>query len=140
MTTPQDRFRDFFTQYARISLGPTPERLADFYDAGFLVGGPRGGAVFHNDASFLRWLREVHAFNVASGMTLLTPGRMNETPIGAGYTLVAVEWETTFTKTADTIIRFTISYLLRETGAGLKIAAYISPEDQEDVMRTHGLI
>ena len=37
-------------------------------------------------------------------------------------------------------VRFRISYFLRESAASLKVAADISHEDQEDVMRANGLL
>jgi len=64
----EETLRDYFRQYARVSLGSEPEKLADFYDTSFLAAGPKGGATFKNDESFLAWLRELRAFNVKSGM------------------------------------------------------------------------
>jgi len=136
----EDVLRDFFRRYARVSLGPEPETLADFYDTSFLVAGPKGGAAFKNDESFLAWLRELRLFNVKSGMTSMAVDGIGETPVGGGYTLVTVTWAATFQRTGDTPIRFSISYLLRESEASLKVAAYISHEDQEDAMRAHGLL
>jgi hypothetical protein len=133
-------FADFFRRYASVSLGPEPQKLADFYDASFLAAGPKGGAAFNNDGAFLSWLREVHAFNVASGMTALSVGGIDETTVSADYTLVTVKWSATFQRTGDRTIGFSISYLLRQSDEGLKIAAYVSHEDQEDAMRANGLL
>jgi hypothetical protein len=132
--------REYFERYARISLGPEPEKLADFYDASFLAAGPKGGAAFTNDESFRAWLREVHAFNVSSGMTSMAVDGVRETPVSADYALVTVAWAATFRRTGDAPIRFSISYILRTSDEGLKVAAYISHEDQEDAMRAHGLL
>ena len=136
----EEKLRDFFQRYALVSLGPEPEKLADLYDTSFLAAGPKGGAAFKNDEAFLAWLREVHAFNMKSGMTSMEVGGVEETPVGGGYTLVTVEWAATFRQTHDAPIRFRISYLLRQSEEGLKVAAYISHEDQEDVMRARGLL
>jgi hypothetical protein len=136
----QEKLRDFFERYARVSLGPEPEKLAGFYDTSFLVAGPKGGAAFKNDESFLAWLRDLHAFNAKAGITSITAGEIGETPVGAGYALVTVRWAATFQRTGDAPIRFSISYLLRESEASLKVAAYVSHEDQEDVMRANGLL
>ena len=140
MMTRQEKLSDFFRQYALVSLGPEPEKLADFYDTSFLAAGPKGGAAFKNDESFLAWLREVHTFNVRSGMTSMTVGTVAETPVSAEYSLVTVEWATTFQQTGDSPVRCSISYLLRECGDSWKVAAYISHDDQEDAMRRHGLL
>jgi hypothetical protein len=135
-----DELRDYFQRYARVALGPEPEKLADFYETSFLVAGPKGGAAFKNDEAFLAWLRELHAFNVKTGMASMTPGGVGEAAVGAGYSLVTVTWAATFQRTGDVPIRFAISYLLRESEAGRKIAAYVSHEDQEDAMRAQGLL
>jgi len=136
----EEALRDYFQQYARVSLGPEPEKLADFYDTSFLAAGPTGGAAFKNDESFLVWLGKVRAFNVKCEMISMAVDEISETLVGAGYTLVTVTWAATFRRTGNTPIRFRISYLLRESAANLKVAAYISHEDQEDVMRANGLL
>lgn len=136
----EEKLRDYFEGYARVSLGPDPEKLADFYDASFLAAGPKGGAAFTNDESFRAWLREVQAFNARSGMASLAVEGVGETPVSAAYLLATVTWAATFRRTGDTPIRFSISYLLRTSGESLKVAAYVSHEDQEDVMRAHGLL
>jgi hypothetical protein len=136
----EEMLRDFFRRYADVSLGPEPEKLAEFYDASFLAAGPKGGAAFRNDETFLAWLQDVHAFNVRSGMTSMTVDGVSETPVGAGYTLVTADWAATFQRTGESPIRFTISYLLRQSEGTPKIAAYISHEDQEDAMRANGLL
>jgi hypothetical protein len=138
--TRQEKLYDFFRQYALVSLGSEPEKLAAFYDTSFLAAGPKGGAAFKNDESFLAWLREVHTFNVRSGMTSMTVGTVAEMPISAEYCLVTVQWAATFQQTGDSPIRFSISYLLRESAGSWKVAAYISHDDQEDAMRRLGLV
>ena len=134
-----DKLREFFRRYALASLGPEPEKVADCYETSFLAAGPKGGAAFRNDNAFLSWLREVHAFNARTGMTSMTAGEIDEMPVGGGYTLATVEWAATFQRRAAPI-RFRISYLLRWSDEGPKVAAYISHEDQEDAMRANGLL
>lgn len=136
----QAQLHEYFSRYASLALGPDAAQLAELYDASFLAAGPTGSAAFRNDESFLAWLRELHAFNARTGMTSMTVGEIHEMPVGAGYTLVTVTWAATFQRTGATPIRFTISYLLREVESGLKVAAYISHDDQEDAMRAHGLL
>lgn len=137
---PADQLEDRFKRYALVSLGPDPEQLAEFYDTSFLAAGPKGSAAFTNDEAFRRWLREVHDFNVSSGMTSMAVGATSAITVGGGFTLATVEWVATFQRTGDTPIRFNISYLLRESESGPRIAAYISHEDQEEAMRASGLL
>lgn len=136
----QERFGEFFRRYSRTSLGPAPEKLADFYDESFLAAGPKGGAAFKNDEAFLEWLRQVHEFNSKSGMTALEVDEVVETPLSDAYAIATVTWAATFRMTGDVPIRFRISYILRQTDDTLKVSAYISHEDQEDAMKAHGLL
>ena len=135
----QEQLHDFFREYASFSLGDDPAKLADLYEASFLAAGPKGGAAFKNDEAFLAWLRELHTFNAKTGMTSLSIGEIREMPVGAGYSLATVTWAATFHRTGATPIRFKISYLLRDAESRLRVAAYISHDDQEDAMRAHGL-
>lgn len=133
--------RDFFERYAQLSLGDKPEQMAKYYDTSFLVAGPKGVATFTNDEKFLAWLREVHDFNVQSGMRSMTVHDVSgSTPVGPDYQLVTVEWAATFERTGDEPIRFSISYLLRRADGAFKIAAYVSHEDQKEAMRENGLL
>jgi hypothetical protein len=134
------KLHGFFARYASVALGDEPTKLAEFYDQSFLAAGPKGGAAFKNDESFLAWLRDLRAFNVKTGMTSMDVREVRESPIGAGYSLVGVDWAATFRRTGSTPIAFTISYLLHDADDALKVAAYISHEDQEEVMRAHGLL
>lgn len=136
----QEHLQEFFRRYASFALDEDPTKLAEFYDASFLAAGPRGGAAFKNDEAFLAWLRELHAFNVKVGMTSMTVEEVCEVPVGAGYTLATVTWGAAFQRTGPIPIRFKISYLLRESEAHPKVAANISHEDQEEVMRARGLL
>lgn len=136
----QERLEEFFRRYASLAFAEEPAKLAELYDASFLAAGPKGGATFKNDESFLAWLRELHAFNAKVGMTSLTFSEIHEVPVGGGYSLATVTWAAAFERTGSVPVRFKISYLLRETEPHLKVAAYVSHEDQEDVMRAHGLL
>jgi hypothetical protein len=54
--------------------------------------------------------------------------------------IVTVEWSATYLRSGDTPIPFSISYFLRQADDSWKVAGYVSHEDQEDVMRAHGLV
>lgn len=135
-----EQLREFFRRYSQASLGPEPERLADLYDSSFLAAGPRGGAAFKNDESFLAWLRQVNEGNRQGGMTAMEVDEVVETPLSDAYTIATVTWAATFRQTGDDPIRFRISYLLRQADNALKVAAYISHEDEEEAKKAHGLL
>lgn len=136
----QEQLHDFFREYAALSLGGDPASLAGRYEASFLAAGPKGAAAFKNDETFLSWLRELHEFNAQTGMTSMSVDEVHEIPVGAGYSLATVSWAATFDRTGAAPIRFKISYLLHDVASRPRIAAYISHDDQEDVMRAHGLL
>ncbi|MBL0940369.1 MAG: hypothetical protein IBJ03_15850 [Gemmatimonadaceae bacterium] len=137
----QNTLREFFDRYASLSLGAEPEQLAELYDTNFLAAGPKGSATFTNDENFLAWLREVRDFNAESGMKLMAVAAVSDsTSVGPDFSLVTVEWAATFERTGDDPIQFSISYLLRDADGTLKIAAYISHEDQEEAMQANGLL
>jgi hypothetical protein len=130
----------FFRSYATASLGSDPARVATFYAAQFIVGGPGGSAVFTNDEKFLDWLRHVHQFNERTGMTsmeVLSVGAAE--PLSNRHLLATVEWGATFTKTGERVIAFRISYLLEQHDQTWQILAYLSEKDQEEEMRAHSV-
>jgi hypothetical protein len=133
-------FADLFRRYATASLGQEPERLAAFYDQSFLAAGPLGAAAFTNDDDFLNWLKQVREFNLKAGMTSLGVVATRDISISKEYVLITVRWDARFLQTGDEQIEFEISYILRLAADGPRIAAYISHEDQEAVMRSRGLI
>jgi hypothetical protein len=131
--------RQLFTDYAAASTSGEPSRVAAFYSPnGFLVAGPEGSAVFANDGAFLDWLRGVREFNTRSGLQSMDVDAVDETPIGAHYTLATVRWSARFEKTGAEPIRFSIGYLLQMSNTPL-IVGYISHEDQLEVMRRFDL-
>ncbi|MCC6237617.1 MAG: hypothetical protein IT299_08590 [Dehalococcoidia bacterium] len=138
--TRQGELVAFFERYAATSMGAVPQDLAACYDTSFLAAGPQGGAAFQNDEAFLGWLQQVHDFNEGAGMTALEVVAVGETPISNEYVLASVRWGARFRVTGDEVIEFEISYLLRVDGDSFKVAAYVSHEDQEAVMRERGLL
>ncbi|HTA44231.1 MAG TPA: hypothetical protein VK789_17400 [Bryobacteraceae bacterium] len=141
MSTNHAAFEEFFRDYAATSRDPSAERIAAFYAPSFIAGGPRGSAVFNNDAAFLDWLRNLHEFNERSGLvsvevvSVAAPVRLSPR-----HALVSVEWGTRFRKTGDQLITFRIGYLMEGSGDAWKILAYISEEDQSEVMREFDLV
>lgn len=129
----------FFRRYANASTSDTPEDLARFYDESFLAAAPAGAAAFKNDDGFLEWLRQVHAFNQQTGLTAIEVEGVSNRPLGDHYVMADVEWSATY-RAAPAPIRFTISYLLRLTEGGPMVVAYVSHDDQDAVMREHGLL
>lgn len=140
MSANAGAFEEFFRDYAATSLQPSAERIAQFYAAGFIAGSPRGSAVFHNDAAFLDWLKNLHQFNERRGMVSVVVVSVEElVSISPRHTLVRVEWGMRFQKTGDQLITFWIAYLMEEITGAWKILAYISEKDESEVMKEFGL-
>lgn len=135
-----DELREFFEAYARAGKDPEPTSLARNYADSFVVSGPSGSAVFKNDEQFLQWLREVYEFNQRVGMQSLEVVSVHETQISSHHVFARVEWGVRFTRTDDQRIMFEISYLLRLSDDRPLILAYVSHEDQMEVMKAWSII
>lgn len=131
---------EFFEQYARASRSPDPTPLAAMYADTFIVGGPQGSQAFANDARFLEWLRQVHAFNQTHGMQALEVGLVDAGTLSPAHLLATVTWVARFATTGDRRIEFKIHYLLETHGGSWKILSYISEADQEEAMKELGLL
>jgi hypothetical protein len=138
--TSQTPLEQLFRDYAAASLSDEPERIAAFYAPRFIAAGPKGSAVFDNDAAFLDWLRSVHDFNEQTGMQSMQAVAVDQRELSPAHSLATVHWGARFRKTGDQLITFDITYLLESLGNGWKILAYISHADQEDEMRRLGLV
>jgi hypothetical protein len=106
----------FFREYGIASLSD-PLMLVARYAERFVVAGPRGSAVFTNDATFVDWLQHLQQFNQRIGMTSLTVVGITKTrPLSDRHLLPTVEWGATFTKTGERVVTFRISYRTRIPG------------------------
>ena len=130
----------FFEEYARLSQDDEPSALAALYAPTFIVGGPQGSHAFANDARFLAWLRQVRDFNRQHGMRSVEPVAIEEVTISPRHSLARVTWGARFARTGDRLIEFEIAYLLEQSGDRWTILSYISRSDQDEEMRTLGLI
>jgi hypothetical protein len=136
----QTPFEQLFRDYAAASLSGEPERVATFYAPRFIAAGPKGSAVFDNDAGFLDWLRSVHDFNEQTGMQSIQAVGVGQRELSSTHSLATVHWGAKFEKTGDQLITFDITYLIESAQGGWKILAYVSHADQEDEMRRLGLL
>lgn len=131
----------FFREYAAASQSNDAERIAGFYADGFLVAGPTGASAFKNDKEFREWLEGLFKFNEQSGMESLDVAGVQPSLIDERYALVAVDWVARFRKSGEEQIPFRISYIVSLLdGKQPKIAGYISREDQQELMKSKGLL
>ena len=130
----------FFADYGASALSGDPDQVARFYAPAFVTAGPAGSAVHQNDDGFRDWLRQVFAANEATGMTAMEVLAVEEAPISDAHTLITVEWGARFARTGDEVIAFRIAYLVELLGEQPAILAYVSHEDQAELMKAKGLI
>ena len=130
----------YFGDYAAASFAGQPEDVAAFYARSFVAAAPKGSQAFQNDAAFLDWLRAVQTGNQAAGMATLELVGIEESTISDDYTMITVEWGARYRKTGDELITFRIAYILELHGRRPQILAYISHEDQDEVMKRKGLL
>jgi hypothetical protein len=128
----------FFSNYAAVSLGADPARLAEMYAPTFIVAGPQGSQAFANDEAFVEWLGRVRAGNLESGMRSLSPAAIDTQELSPSHVLASVTWAAVFEKTGDTPVRFRITYLV-ETAPAMKILAYVSEADEETEKKKLGI-
>jgi hypothetical protein len=130
----------FFTRYAALSMGDDDRALAAMYAPSFFVAGPKGSMTFANDAQFLDWLGGVRAFNRQHGMHALSPAAVRETVLSPLHVLAQVRWRARFEKTGERAAEFEIAYLMERAGDSWHVLGYVSERDQDEEMRTLGLL
>ncbi len=131
---------EFFTRYATLSMSDDASALAAMYAPSFVVAGPKGSMTFANDAKFLEWLAQVRAFNRRHGLRAMAPAAVRETTLSPIHVLAQVGWKARFEKTGDSPIEFAIAYLLERDGSAWRVLGYVSERDQEEEMRSLGLL
>jgi hypothetical protein len=130
----------FFTHYAALSTGEDDRALAAVYAPQFFVAGPEGSAAFANDARFIDWLANVRAFNRQHGLRGMAAARVRETALSPLHVLAQVRWSARFAKTGDRAIEFEIAYLMERDGESWRVLGYVSERDQEEEMRSLGVL
>jgi hypothetical protein len=127
----------FYTHYARLSMGDDDRALAAVYAPSFFVAGPTGSKTFANDQQFLDWLAQLRAFNRRHGIRLVAHSGAR-TLLSPLHVLAQVHWSARFEKTGARAIEFEIAYLMELAGQSWRLLGYVSASDQEEEMRAHG--
>lgn len=130
----------FFKEYAIASTQGTPEEIAKFYSPSFIIASKTESQAYTNDDNFLKWLDEVHQFNLKSGLERMEAIDIKTNPVGENFIQATVTWEAFYSKLSGKGISFDMHYVLNSTTEGFKIVLYISEQDQEQLMKMYGLI
>lgn len=132
--------RKFFKEYASTSLRGKAKELAKFYADNFMIATKAAASAFKNDKKFIEWLNGVAEFNQKAGLQKMEVKKVKSVSIGEYHAQATVTWVTVFEKNPTEEISFDIHYILNKIGKDFKIVLYISEEDQEELMKKHGLL
>ncbi|PWF43696.1 hypothetical protein [Massilia glaciei] len=132
----------FFKLYEEGANSFNPDLVTAQFTDVFLGADPNGVVCLRNDESFRKAIPERQAFFQQIGFSFAKLIRLVETPLDEHYTMAKVHWQMSFEKEQGKLQVFTffITYFLFRSDAGLKVAFYISHDDEQKVMREAGLI
>lgn len=128
-------FEEYEKSFATLDLLPIARKYAD----SFISAGPKGSAVQHR-ADFELYAGQAAEYYRSIGQSSARLISKEILHISNEYCLVTVHWGVTYSKTADELIQFDVSYLVQEQGEELKIILFISHEDEEEVIKKLGLV
>lgn len=136
------RLHDFFRRYEASANRLDPDQACALYTAEFLGGDPTGVAVGRNDDSLREAMVQRKALFEQIGFRQARVLEIEETVLDAHYTLAKVHWLMVFEKIPGQPqeFRFAITYGVHDDGKALKVAFWISHEDERQVMQQAGLI
>ena len=130
----------FFEEYANSSLNKKATDVAGFYAQNFMAVSRTESMSFKNDEKFIVWLDEIFEFNKKVGLQQMSVQKISSENIGEKFYKVTVTWSLTFAARPQHNIDFDIHYILKEIGKSFEILLYISEQDQEELMKKHGVI
>lgn len=130
----------FFETYAALSMKGQAKELAALYAEKITAASPAGIIAFDNNEHFVQWLEQVFSFNQKTGMHQLQVYNERSEMIGEHFCNAIITWSTSFAKKPDQKIMFDIYYTLRKNADSYQIMWYLSPQDQEAVMKEQGLL
>jgi hypothetical protein len=142
MSTRDERIRAFFLRYQEGANTFDPDLVTSQFTSHFMDAGPRGVMTFENDERFAQAVREREPFMRGIGFRDAKVLEIEPTTLSDNYSLVRVRWSMWFAPDGrdDLVAEFLIDYLVSITDEAIKVAAYISHDDEEETMRQYGLI
>lgn len=135
-----EKLDQFFTRYAFVSETGNAAELAKFYAPDFMAATKEAASSFQNDGKFLDWLNSVFTFNKEAGLQEMVVKIIRVGTISSHYTFATVTWGAVFASEPEEEITFDIQYILRHVEEEFQIVFYISEEDQQELMKQHGLL
>ena len=135
-----ESIKKLFDEYAIASLSGKANQVAKFYAKDFMAASKNEYLTFSNDQNFTQWLNGVFEFNKKVGLLKMEVKNVESISIGKYFYKATVTWVLVFAKKPKDEIIFDIHYILNHFEENLKIAFYISDEDQEELMKQNELL
>jgi hypothetical protein len=102
--------------------------------------GQRGAWCFANDTRFVAWLAQCARSIASTGCVPCRPRAVQQKVLSPLHVLAQVRWSARFEKTGDRAVEFEIAYLVEQAENSWRVLGYVSERDQEDEMRSLGLL
>lgn len=112
--------------------------MAGLYAEQFVAAGPKG-VISQGRDQFLNNADKAAEFYRSVGQEAATLISAKETWFGEFYVMVTVHWGARF-KALPELVEFDVSYLVQLTDETPKIILFISHEDEEEAMKSLGLL
>jgi hypothetical protein len=130
----QKLFADYGKSFSALALQDTAKLYAD----DFIAAGPKG-IISQTRAEFMKNAKTAAEFYRSVGQERAEAKSMKETWFSDNYVMVTIHWAVTF-KTLDRPAEFDVSYLVQLTGDEPKIILFISHEDEQEMMKSLGVL
>jgi hypothetical protein len=130
-----------FEEYEDHSNRLSFDEVVKLYGRHLMAAGPAGVAIYRNNFFTRRWVAwAMKRFYKKVKMTSTKLVSLEESVITAEFSMVKVQWASTFEKTGDEPVRYCISYLVRRNHDRAEIILFISHDDEQTVLRQLGLL
>lgn len=132
-------FEAYAAQFAR-ALADPPEvdaeaTAAAFADC-FVEAGPRGVVCGRNDGTFRAQIPQGYAFYRGIGIRSMAVATLVPSQLDARHWGVRVGWSAAYERDGKAgTVAFEVVYLLQMTGAGPKIFAYVTGDEEAELRR-----
>jgi len=130
----QKLFADYGKSFSALALQNTAQLYAD----NFIAAGPKG-IISQTRSEFIKNAETAADFYRSVGQERAEAKSMKETWFSDNYVMVTVHWAVSF-KTLDKPAEFDVSYLVQLTGDEPKIILFISHEDEQETMKSLGVL
>ena len=132
------RIEDLFADYGKSFSALELQKTAQLYSKDLIAAGPKG-IISQTRDEFLANAGKAAEFYRSVGQQSAKALSMKETWFGEDYAMVTVHWGVTFEK-LDKPVEFDVSYLVQLTDETPKIILFISHEDEQEMMKSLGLL